>query len=208
MIIIYEKDLLNLTDYSDVEILNCYISKENEQECKKKVTQLKNAKTAYVITRDSHVYKSLVTNKYISKDKYPIVNFGYENYLSKDKKVLVISNLSLCTKQCKNCVSCYNAEYLTINPQIETLIINKVGIGGNAILNNLPDSLLHLRVGESVEDYELNNLPYSLEILELYDQKIINSEKIKLPWGCKLELITPIKLNFQENVVNFQENVE
>ena len=194
MIIIYSDDLIKLNpiDYKQVEIVNCYINEENQTACLKIIRELKNAKTAYVTTRKSFFYKSFDSSKYISKNIYPVAKFGCTNYLSKDKKTLIISELSLCKTECKNCISCFNMEYLTENPTMETLIINKVGDGGNAILNNLPYSLIHLRVGESIEDYELNNLPFSLQKLELYDQKIIDSEKIKLPIDCTLSLILPM----------------
>jgi len=194
MIIIYDTDLINLNpdEYNNVEIVNCYINEEEQKNSLKIIRELKKAKNAYVATRNRFFYKSCDSNKYISKDTYPVAKFGCPNYLSRDKKVLVISELSLCEKNCKNCVSCFNMEFLNDNPEVETLIINKVGSGGNVILNNLPFGLTHLRVGESVEDYELNNLPFSLQKLELYDQKIIDSEKIKLPIDCVLSLISPI----------------
>ena len=193
MIIIYDDDLLNLTldEYKNVEIVNCYIDEEKQEDSLKIVKEFKNAKIAYVATRKRFFYKSFDSSKYISNNAYPVAKFGYTNYLSKDKKVLIISELSLCKKNCKNCVMCFNMEYLTENPEVEILIINKVGVGGNAILNNLPYSLTHLRIGESVENYELNNLPFSLQKLELYDQKIIDSSKIKLPMDCILSLILP-----------------
>jgi hypothetical protein len=194
MIIIYDDDLISLSldEYKNVEIVNCYINEENQSSCLKIIANLKNAKTAYVATRKRFFYKSFDSTTYISKNIYPTAKFGYTNYLSKDKKVLVIEELSLCETKCKNCIPCFNIEYLTSNPEVETLIINKVGSGANAILNNLPHSLIHLRVGESVEEYELNNLPFSLQKLELYDQLIIDSTKIKLPIDCVLSLISPI----------------
>ena len=196
MIILYYDELINLepAQYLNVELINCYIEEENKDSCLKIIKQLKNAKAGYVITRKKNIYQSDNFNKYFFLDIYPASNFGYKNYISIDKKTLVIFELSLCDMRCGNCVSCFNYEYLTENPQIETLIINKIGKGGNVILNNLPFSLLHLRVGEAIEneDYELNNLPVTLQKLELYDQKIIDSDKIKLPIDCVLSLIVPI----------------
>jgi len=123
---------------------------------------------------------------------FPIANFGFNSYLSIDEKILVITELALCVQNCKNCINCMNVKHITENQNLEMLIINKLSHGSNEILNNLSFSLLHLRVGEAIENYNLLNLPFSLKKLELYDQKIIDSTKIKLPIDCSLSLITPI----------------
>jgi hypothetical protein len=177
MIITNFEDLLALdeTDYPQVELINCYIKTYDFAKCKEIVKKLKHTKIGLVKTV-----------------KEIVINFGEPNYLSKDKKTLVIGNLEVCKKNCQNCVSCLNMEFLSENYNIDTLIINKIGIGGNVILNNLSDSIKKLRVGESEEPYELNNLPYGLEMLELFDNKYIDVEKIKLPFNCKFNLTNKI----------------
>jgi len=194
MIILYENELMNLTndDYKNIEMINCYVDETDTNKYLSLGTKFKKAKSVYINSRKRQFIKAYSNNKYYSSNSFPILNFGYSNYLSNNKKILVIGELSFCKLKCKNCLGCLNMEYLNNNSNIETLIINKIGSGGNIILNDLPLSLKHLRVGESTEIYNLTNLPFTLEKLELYDQKIIPQEKIKLPFGCSLILIEPI----------------
>ncbi len=102
---------------------------------------------------------------------------------------MVIYEISVCENNCNNCISCVNLDFLNSNSEIETLIIIKLGTGGNYILNTLPNSLLHLRIYENSEVYDLYNLPLNLKKLELYNNNTIDLEKIKLPFECELYLL-------------------
>ena len=176
-------------------------------------TPLINAKSVYVYSYKTYLCEliELLYIKQIAKfwplsdssrdimNQWKISNFGYENYFTKDKKVLVISKLSLCEKECNNCISCFNKEHLTDNSQIEILIINTVGVGCNALLNNLPYGLLHLRLGGPPENYEIINLPFSLKKLELNYTDKIDYNKIKLPINCEINFLNKLPENYEIN---------
>jgi hypothetical protein len=194
----YGHELIKLdpSEYKNVEAVSCYIDEEQQEQCIKIIKELKNTKSLYVAKKiDKNKFSDYTScggitysRNHILKHLELIGNFGYKNYLSNDKKTLIISELSLCKTRCNNCMPCLQMEYLEENSQIETLIINKLGYGANAILNNLPYSLIQLRVLECEEVYNLTNLPFSLQKLELYDQKT-DCEKIKLPIDCVITLI-------------------
>lgn len=183
---------LNESEYSQVEIINCYVDSSKSAKCKEIVKKLTRAKIGLIkSSNETHI------------------NFGSTNYLSKDKTILVIGYLSVCKTSCQNCISCFNMEFLSDNYLVDTLVINKIGFGSNEILNSLSQNIKYLRVGESEETYELKNLPYQLEQLDLFDNKQIDIKKIKLPFNCKFNLVHKISIEEQKppvvNLINIGE---
>lgn len=179
------EELVNLTEseYSQVEIINCYVNSCDSAKCKQIVKKLTKAKVGLIRSaKEIHV------------------NFGSTNYLSKDKTILVIGYLSVCKTSCQNCISCFNMEFLSDNYSVNTLIINKIGFGSNEILNSLSPNIKYLRVGEYEETYELTNLPYELEQLDLLDNKQIDIKKIKLPFNCKFNLVKELTVKELEEL--------
>jgi hypothetical protein len=189
MYILYYDELTKLEpyEYLDIEFFNFSISKDNQDECLDIIKKFKQAKNGYI---ESCYYKNIELNKNIKKECYKntICKFGFNNYISKDNKVLIIYDVSFCENKCKNCISCLNLEFLNDNSEIETLIFVKLGRGGNKILNNLPYSIKLLRIYDSEEEYEVSNLPVCLEKVELYNPINLDLEKLKLPFDCKLKI--------------------
>lgn len=192
MYLLYYEDLLNLdsTNYHDVEFVNFCVNAEQKNDTVKLIRNLKYAKNGYVEFCEMKEYVSTNNTSTKTFHKNIISQFGNRNYISKDKKVLIIYEVSMCkNNNCGNCVPCFNLEFLNENSDIEILIIIKLGEGGSILLNNLPYSLLQLRIYESTNTYELFNLPFYLQKLELYDSQKVDIEKIKLPIDCSITLL-------------------
>ncbi len=189
MYILYYDELTKLepTQYQEIEFFNLSISKDKQDECLDIIKKFKQAKNGYV---EACYHKNIEVNKKDKKVCYKniICKFGFDNYISKDNKVLIIYNVSFCEMKCKNCISCLNLEFLNDNSEIETLIFVKLGKGGNKILNNLPYSVKLLRIYDTEEPYDVSNLPVCLETLELYNPNNLDLEKLKLPFDCELKI--------------------
>lgn len=189
MYILYYDELTKLepNQYQEIEFFNLSISKDKQNECLDIIKKLKHAKNGYV---EACYYKNIEVNKKEKKVCYKntICKFGFNNYISRDNKVLIIYNVSFCEMKCKNCISCLNLEFLNDNSEIEILIFVKLGKGGNKILNNLPYSVKLLRIYDTEEPYDVSNLPVCLETLELYNPNNLDLEKLKVPFDCELKI--------------------
>jgi hypothetical protein len=84
------------------------------------------------------------------------------------------------------------------------LVINDGYDFDNIFFNNLSNGLIKLKVTNLVSI--LQNLPTSLELLEIHNYSQEAKETIKIPYGCNViftGIIIPkqkIKLNFNHNV--------